>query len=124
MLSWFKRKKRGLTTEIETMREEKLLAAAKYGKVVEVEALMLQGADIEYQEPDTVSSFSHEVTAIRILPVFCLWMQGDPWTALIWASNNGHLAVVECLLRHGAKVDHQNKYVSSLSLPVGYHFSS
>jgi hypothetical protein len=57
MLSWFKRKKRGPTTEIETTREEKLLAAAKYGKVVEVEALMLQGADIEYQEPDIVSIF-------------------------------------------------------------------
>ena len=31
------------------------------------------------------------------------------WTALMWASNNGHLEVVDLLIRHGARVRREDK---------------
>jgi ankyrin repeat protein len=33
-------------------------------------------------------------------------------TPLIWASTDGFVAVVECLLKHGANIDYQNANVS------------
>ena len=42
------------------------------------------------------------------------------WTALIYASQNGHSIVVEKLLSAGAKPDHQDK-VSNLITRVGSH---
>jgi hypothetical protein len=39
-------------------KEERLIAAAKAGNVAEVEALILEGVDIEYRDPNYVSKSS------------------------------------------------------------------
>jgi hypothetical protein len=47
--SWFK-------SETDESRGEKLLQTVKRGKAYEVEALILQGANIEFNDPENVSS--------------------------------------------------------------------
>jgi hypothetical protein len=41
---------------MELSLEDELIAAAKAGNVAEVEALIVQGVDIEYRDPNYVSS--------------------------------------------------------------------
>jgi ankyrin repeat protein len=36
----------------------------------------------------------------------------DPWTPLLWASNNGHVSIVDILLKHGANYNFQSNDVS------------
>ncbi|CAI8051205.1 hypothetical protein GBAR_LOCUS28045 [Geodia barretti] len=49
--------------------------------------------------------------ALRIgVPVDFMYPGG--WTSLVWASDNGHVEVVERLLQHGATVDMQDKVQS------------
>ncbi len=44
-------------------------------------------------------------------------MQQDGWTALIWASSMGYLAVVKALIEHHANIDFQSN-VCHLNLCV------
>ena len=45
------------------------------------------------------------IIIIMIVTVICIVYQGDEWTALMWASYNGHKEVVQLLLDHGAGID-------------------
>ena len=51
------------------------------------------------------------------------WKDVDNWTPLSWAIEGGHEAVVELLLKAGAKANCEYRaYVSKLALSLGYTF--
>ena len=75
---------------------------------------------IQFQEQDTVLSNETKPQVYYLLSFFLLLPQ-DGATALIYASGNGHVNVVEMLLAAGADPHHQSDVRNLVSMVMLIH---
>ena len=86
--------------------------ASENGHVEAVDKLLQHGARVDLQEEVHFICLNYILHMHIHVYMYCIthnfyWQDG--WHPLMYASQNGHVEVVDKLLQHGARVDLQSK---------------
>ena len=88
-------------------QEIKLFEASWDGDVEELMCILETGVSVDITRPVCHQNTSHcMLLRAHMYHAYC---EQDGWHPLMYASQNGHVEVVDKLLQHGARIDLQSK---------------